>query len=79
MLDEHRRETFLVLDFHRIEHASIGINPDKELLCRFEITQRLDWIGHNSFDRGDTCATPHPVKGKSTAAPQPAITTRLAF
>ena len=38
MFDKHGREALLVLDFHAVENAAIGIDADKELLGRFEIT-----------------------------------------
>jgi hypothetical protein len=44
MLDEHRSETFLVLDFHAVENAAIGIDADKEFPRGFEIAEDLGGV-----------------------------------
>src|SRR6185437_1919334 len=47
MLDEHRRETLLMLDFHAVENAAVGVNADKEFFRGFEIAQYLCRVAHN--------------------------------
>jgi hypothetical protein len=49
VFDEHRRETFLVLDLHAVKDAAVGINADEKFAGRFEVAKDLCGIAHN-FD-----------------------------
>ena len=55
-----------MLYLHAVENASIGINPDKELLGRLEIAQHLCWITHicgATYQAFPQPVKPHLVRG----------------
>ena len=49
MLNKHRGETFLMLDLHAVENATVGIDADEKILGRFELAQNVGWIAHKNF------------------------------
>jgi hypothetical protein len=49
MFYEHGRKTFLVLDFHAVENAAVGVDADEELASGFEIAKDLGGISHSYF------------------------------
>jgi hypothetical protein len=49
MLDEHRRETLLVLDFHAVENAAVGVDANKGFVRWSEIAQDLCGIAHKNW------------------------------
>ena len=50
MLDEHWRKALLVLDLHRVEHAAVGIEADKELAACLEILKCLHGLSVKNGD-----------------------------
>ena len=46
VLHKHRRETFLLLDLHRVEHAAVGIDADEKLAARLKVAQHLCGVAH---------------------------------
>ena len=46
VLHKHRREAFLLLDFHRVEHAAVGVDADEEIVFWLEVAEDLCGIAH---------------------------------
>lgn len=46
MFDEHRRETFFMLDLHAVEDAAVRIDADEEFFAGLKLAQDLCWVTH---------------------------------